>query len=447
MSQDSTPVDVTPLAQPLQFAFSQRSAPNRFLKGAMSERLCSWSVEDVAARGIPSDELIEAYRVWGAGEIGLLLTGNVMIDAAHLEAPGNLIIPADAPFSGERFARFQQLAAAAKAAGNNSLLVAQVSHPGRQTPAALQPHPISASDVQLEGVVLGSTFARPRAATAADLQQVIEGFAHAAEYLDRAGYDGIQLHGAHGYLLSQFLSETTNRRTDRYGGPLANRMRLILEIRAAIARRVRPGFVVGIKVNSVEFQPHGFQPEEARQLCRTLEDHRFDFVELSGGTYEKWQMGGDDEKRESTKKREAFFMDFAQMIVSSLSKTKSYLTGGFRTAEGMVHGLETLDGVGLARPLCQEPYLCRDILRGKATGALQQVINPYDFGLTAVAACIQIRQMGLRLAPIDLSDQQRADQLVQAVVARTQQKGKDFSQEAVWPPLIPDYNVPLAVEA
>ncbi|PYH76560.1 NADH oxidase [Aspergillus uvarum CBS 121591] len=445
MAQASTPVDVTPLAQPLQFEFSQRRAPNRFLKGAMSERLCSWSVESLAARGVPSDELIEAYRVWGAGEIGLLLTGNVMIDPAHLEAPGNLIIPADAPFEGERFARFQQLAAAAKSTGN-SLLVAQVSHPGRQTPAALQPHPISASDVQLEGVVLGSTFAKPRAATAADIQQVIEGFAHAAEYLDKAGYDGIQLHGAHGYLLSQFLSETTNRRTDRYGGSLENRMRLILEIRAAIARRVRPEFVVGIKVNSVEFQPNGFQPEEARQLCRTLEDHRFDFVELSGGTYENWKMG-DDEKRESTKKREAFFMDFAQMIVSSLSKTKSYLTGGFRTAEGMVHGLETLDGVGLARPLCQEPYLCRDILSGKATGALQQVINPYDFGLTAVAACIQIRQMGLRLAPIDLSDKQRADQLVQAVVARTQQKGKDFSQEAVWPPLIPDYNVPLAVEA
>ncbi|PYI13811.1 NADH oxidase [Aspergillus violaceofuscus CBS 115571] len=446
MSQAGTPVDVTPLAQPLHFEFSQRSAPNRFLKGAMSERLCSWSVEDLAARGIPSDELIEAYRVWGAGEIGLLLTGNVMIDPAHLEAPGNLIIPADAPFEGdERFARFQQLAAAAKSSGN-SLLVAQVSHPGRQTPAALQPHPISASDVQLEGVVLGSTFAKPRAATEADIQQVIEGFAHAAEYLDKAGFDGIQLHGAHGYLLSQFLSETTNRRADRYGGALENRMRLILEIRAAIARRVRPDFVVGIKVNSVEFQPNGFQPEEARQLCRTLEDHRFDFVELSGGTYENWKMG-DDEKRESTKKREAFFMDFAQMIVSSLSKTKSYLTGGFRTAEGMVHGLETLDGVGLARPLCQEPYLCRDILSGKATGALQQVINPYDFGLTAVAACIQIRQMGLRLAPIDLSDQQRADQLVQAVVARTQQKGKDFSQEAVWPPLIPDYNVPLAVEA
>ncbi|PYH41368.1 NADH:flavin oxidoreductase/NADH oxidase family protein [Aspergillus saccharolyticus JOP 1030-1] len=441
-------VDATPLAQPLQFSFSQRSAPNRFLKGAMSERLSSWSATELDARGIPSDELIEAYRVWGAGQIGLLLTGNVMIDPAHLEAAGNLILPASAaPEAGdERFQRFQQLAAAAKTHG--SLIVAQVSHPGRQTSELLQPHPISASDVQLVGQVLGSTFAKPRAATEADLQQVVEGFAHAAAYLERAGFDGIQLHAAHGYLLSQFLSETTNRRTDRYGGSLENRMRLILEIREAIAQRVRPDFVVGIKVNSVEFQPNGFQPDEARQLCQALEAHRFDFVELSGGTYENWKMGDEEEeKRDSTKKREAFFMEFAQNIVSSLSTTKSYLTGGFRSAQAMVKALDTLDGVGLGRPLCQEPFLCRDILSGKATGALELVIPAYDFGLTAVAACIQIRQLGRGLAPIDLTDKKNAEQLVQAVVQRSQLKGKDVSQEAVWPPLIPGYNIPLAVEA
>ncbi|RAL15510.1 NADH:flavin oxidoreductase/NADH oxidase family protein [Aspergillus homomorphus CBS 101889] len=444
MSRAGTPTDVAPLARPLQFEFSKRTAPNRFLKGAMSERLSSWSEDNLDARGIPSDELIEAYRVWGEGEIGLILTGNVMIDPQQLEAGGNLIIPADAPFQGERFERFKQLAAGSAARG--SLVVAQVSHPGRQTPESLQPHPISASDVHLSGVVLGNTFGKPRAATEADIQQVIEGFAHAAEYLDKAGYDGIELHAAHGYLLSQFLSETTNRRTDQYGGSLENRMRLILEIRAEIAKRVRPDFIVGIKVNSVEFQPNGFQPEEARQLCSTLEAHQFDFVELSGGTYEKWKMG-DDEKRDSTKKREAFFMEFAQLIVSSLNKTKSYLTGGFRSAAGMVKGLESLDGIGLARPLCQEPFLCRDILSGKVTGALEPVISQYDFGLTAIAACIQIRQMGLRLAPIDLTDKKGAEQVTETVVAWSQRKGKDRSQDAFWPPLVPEYSVPLAVEA
>ena len=166
----------------------------------------------------------------------------------------------------------------------------------------VQPAPISASDVPLSGSPLGIPFAPPRAATKEDIQGVIAGFVHVAEYLEKAGFDGIQLHSAHGYLLSQFLSPTTNKRTDEYGGDLKNRMRLILEIREAIAKRVRKDFIVGIKINSVEFQDQGFQPEEAKVLCAALEEHEFDFVELSGGTYEKWMM---DEKRDSTQKREA----------------------------------------------------------------------------------------------------------------------------------------------
>ncbi|KAJ5490199.1 Aldolase-type TIM barrel [Penicillium expansum] len=440
MSRAGQITDVSPLGRPLKFSFSGRTAPNRFLKGAMSERLASWSQDDLSARGIPSDELVQAYTVWGQGQIGVILTGNVMIDPEQLETEGNLIIPTNAPFSGERFEQYRRLAAGATA--NGSLIMAQVSHPGRQTPYHLQPHPISASDVQLGGEVLGNTYGVPRAATEEDIKGVIDGFVHAAEYLDRAGYDGIQLHAAHGYLLSQFLSETTNFRKDKYGGSLTNRMRIILEIREAIARRVRPDFSIGIKVNSVEFQPNGFQPKEARELCQTLEKHEFDFVELSGGTYENWKMN-DEAKRDSTKKREAFFLDFAQMIVSSLTKTKSYLTGGFRSAEGMVKARELLDGVGLARPLCQEPFLCRDILSGKVPGALVPLINQYDFGLAAVAACIQIRQMGNNYAPIDLSNQNWADAVTAAVAQWAERKQTDRSEAAVQPPVIAGYSVPL----
>ncbi|OJJ04317.1 hypothetical protein ASPVEDRAFT_43785 [Aspergillus versicolor CBS 583.65] len=433
MSTLSKAIDASALGRPLHFAFSGRTAPNRFLKGAMSERMASWSNDDRSARGTPSNELIEAYRVWGEGEIGLILAGNVMLDPEQLETEGNLVIPADAPFSGARFEQYKALAAGAKSKG--SLVVAQVSHPGRQTPSHLQPHPISASSVQLAGQVLGNTYGVPRAATEEDIKQVIDAFAHAAEYLDKAGFDGIQLHAAHGYLLSQFLSETTNLRTDCYGGSLANRMRLVLEIREAVSKRVRPGFIIGVKVNSVEFQARGFQPDEARELCSTLEKHRFDFVELSGGTYENWKMH-DEEKRDSTKRREAFFLDFARMIVSSLHQTRSYLTGGFRSAEGMLAGLETLDGVGLARPLCQEPNLCREILAGRVSGAVQPLINPYDFGLAAIAACMQMRQMGNRLAPINLGEQEAVDRVTAAAAKWAQRKSADRSQDAVWPPLI-----------
>ncbi|KAE8380918.1 NADH oxidase [Aspergillus bertholletiae] len=444
MARAGQAIDASLLGRPLQFPFSGRTAPNRFLKGAMSERLSSWSDDDLSARGVPSDELVGTYSTWGKGAIGLILTGNVMIHPEQLETEGNLIIPPNTPCQGQRFEQFQKLAAGATAKG--SLIVAQVSHPGRQTPYHLQPNPISASNIHLEGEILGNRYGVPRAATEADIKEVIEGFAHAAEFLDRAGFDGIQLHAAHGYLLSQFLSETTNKRTDQYGGSLANRMRLILEIRDEIAKRVRPGFIIGVKVNSVEFQPNGFQPEEARELCRTLEDHRFDFIELSGGTYENWKMH-DEEKRDSTKRREAFFLDFAQMIVSSLTKTKSYLTGGFRSAEGMLKGLETLDGVGLARPLCQEPFLCQDILSGKVHGALVPRLNQYDFGLAAVAACIQMRQMGSGLAPIDLTVDEGVDSVTAAVARWGDRKALDRSEDAIKPPTIPGYAVPLAVQA
>jgi 2,4-dienoyl-CoA reductase-like NADH-dependent reductase (Old Yellow Enzyme family) len=150
------------------------------------------------------------------------------------------------------------------------------------------------------------SYGKPRAGTPEDITNIIDGFAHAAEYLDKAGYDGIQLHAAHGYLLSQFLSPTTNLRTDQYGGNLTNRMRLILEIRDEISKRVRKEFVVGIKINSVEFQAEGFQPSEAKHLCEALEQHAFDFVGLSGGTYENWPL--DNHKRASTLEREAVSM-------------------------------------------------------------------------------------------------------------------------------------------
>ena len=130
----------------------------------------------------------------------------------------------------------------------------------------------------------------------------------AARDIAEAGYDGIELHGAHGYLLAQFLSQSTNLRTDKYGGSLENRSRLIVEVAQEIRRRTSPNFILGIKMNSVEFQDKGFQPEEAKQLASILEENKFDFIELSGGTYEALGFG---HKRESTKAREGFFGKFS----------------------------------------------------------------------------------------------------------------------------------------
>ncbi|EIT81298.1 NADH:flavin oxidoreductase/12-oxophytodienoate reductase [Aspergillus oryzae 100-8] len=373
MARAGQAVDPSPLGEPLEFHFARRSTPNRFLKAAMSERMCSWSEENPSARGIPSSELIETYRTWGRGNIGAIVTGNVMIDPNHIEVEGNPIIPPSAPFSGERFGQFTNLAAAARA--NGSLILAQISHPAL------------VSDVPLDTKNMGNTFAVPRAATEDEIKNIITGFAHAAEFLDRAGYDGIELHAAHGYLLSQFLSQATNLRRDKYGGSPTNRMRLILEIRAAITENVRPGFIVGIKINSVEFEPDGIVRDEAWELCRAREEHEFDFVELSGGRYKNL-----DED------------DTAKHVIS-----KKHEAVRFRSTAGMV------DGIGLARPFCQEPFLCHDILSGKIPGATIPVMDQLNYQLAVAAACIQMRQIRNNVQPMDLSSQDAVDAVTAAV--------------------------------
>jgi len=398
--------DASPLGQPLKFEFSGKTALNRFLKAAMTERLSSWDPEHKEKRGVPSKQLINVYKRWGEGGLGLILTGNIMVDYHQLEAPGNPIIPLEAPFEGERFEAFKEMGKQAKAHG--SLTVGQVSHPGRQVEGRINPDPISASDVQLEGEVMGMRFAKPHAASLDEIKDIINRFTHAAEYLHQAGYDGIELHGAHGYLLAQFLSQTTNKRTDQYGGSIENRARIILEIAQSIRQKLpgSSGFIIGIKINSVEFQEGGFSTEEAKEVCAMLERAEFDFVELSGGTYQSLAFA---HKRESTRKREAFFLDFADKITPGLKKTKTYVTGGFLTLDGMVNALKSVDGVGLARPVCQEPHLAKDMLEGKISGAIEQQVDRDNFGLTNVIAGTQIRQVGKDQEPIDMSVKENVD--------------------------------------
>ncbi|MCJ1272314.1 hypothetical protein MMC21_000100 [Puttea exsequens] len=376
----------------------------------MTERISSWDPNNRSTRGIPSKYLINVYKRWGEAALGTILTGNIMMETDQLEAAGNPIIPRTEAPKGERFEAFKELATECKAHG--SLCIGQVSHPGRQVAANIQPDPVSASDVQLEGNVMGMTFAKPHPASLDEISHIKEGFAHAAAYLHLAGYDGIELHGAHGYLLAQFLSQTTNKRTDQYGGSPENRMRLIVEIARLIRSRVPKDFILGIKINSVEFQKGGFDPAEAKELCATLEANQFDFVELSGGTYEELAFA---HKRDSTRAREAFFLDFAEKIVPALKNTRTYITGGFKTVGAMVNALNTVDGVGLARPVCAEPRLCPAILNGEVRGAIKQRLDEDDFGLTNVAAGTQIRMMGKDQEPIDLSRERNKEVFMQSM--------------------------------
>ncbi|GJC85335.1 NADH-dependent flavin oxidoreductase nadA [Colletotrichum liriopes] len=404
---ESSPASPEPLARPLTFPFSNKTAKNRLLKSAMAENLATWSGSEPSKRGIPTPELVEVYRRWGEGpnSFGVIVTGNLDIEFDYMSGVGDMIITPECEPAGERFEGFKAVAAAGKAHG--SLMLAQVTHAGRQVMKKIQPNPISASAVQLEPK-MGMEFGAPREATKADIDRVVEGFAHAAEYLDKAGFDGIQLHAAHGYLIAQFLSRTTNKRTDEYGvQTLENRTRLIAEIGRAIRARTSPGFILSAKLNSVEFQNGGVTPDEARELCESLAKLEFDFLEISGGTFEDIGL---DWVRDSTRRREGFFLEFADTVVKGLGdagsrRTKAYIVGGMRSVGAMVKALDIVDGVSLGRPGANEFRIAPDILEGRITGAIRPVeMIETNFGFDMAAASANMRLVGKGKEPFDASD-------------------------------------------
>ncbi|CCO32780.1 hypothetical protein RSOLAG1IB_07268 [Rhizoctonia solani AG-1 IB] len=423
-----TPEDARLLGESIQMPFSGRVARSRFLKGAMSERMASWDPKDLSKRGIPSDDLVGLYEGWGKAGYGVILTGNVMLHPEQLEAPGNPILyaPHETP---ERIEQFQKMAAAGKAHG--SLMVMQISHPGRQVTALVNPTPVGASDIQLADR-MGMSFGKPTPLDKAGIREIVDQFVYTAEAAYRTGFDGVQLHAAHGYLIAQFLSQTTNNRTDEYGGSIENRARIIKEITEAIRARVPDRkFVIGIKVNSVEFQAKGFQPEEAAELCKQLEMMEIDFIELSGGTYEEFGFKHSDVgPRESTVKREAFFTVFAQQITPRLNKTVVYVTGGFRSVSAMAEAvrLGTCAGVGLGRPAGSDPLLPNEIIQDKVTGATDMKVPPNDFGLGLLATVVQMEAIARGKPVIDLSDPNELARFQEAAQNHQQRQAEDLQK-------------------
>jgi 2,4-dienoyl-CoA reductase-like NADH-dependent reductase (Old Yellow Enzyme family) len=238
----------------------------------MTERLCHWNAENepISARGYPSEEYKILYQRWGEGQIGIIVSGNTMVAYDAVEAFGNPILVDN---HDGRIAAYAEVAKVAKAHG--SLFIAQISHPGRQGGKALNPHPVSASDVHLQIKWAGNEFAKPRPLSVEEIGEMVKKWGETAYLCHQAGFDGVQVHCAHGYLLAQFISLTTNRRTDQYGGSLENRSRIVFEIIEEIRRRVPdPSFIICVKINSVEFQDKGSKPEDCLELCKRLEQAR-----------------------------------------------------------------------------------------------------------------------------------------------------------------------------
>jgi len=345
------------LDTPLDLPCGQRIA-NRLCKAALTEGLA-----DPYNRATERHDHL--YRLWSQGGAGLIITGNVQVDRTHLERPGNVVIDENGGI-----ARLRAYAAAGTSAGNH--LWMQINHPGRQTPEALNPNPLAPSAVQLE--VPGGGFGMPRAATEAEIRDIIRRFAHVAAVARDSGFTGVQVHAAHGYLISQFLSPIANRRSDPWGGSLENRARFLLEVVGAVRSAVGADFPVAVKLNSADFQAGGFTTAEARQVVKWLGEAGIDLLELSGGTYEQLVMIGagtapasEAPIRESTRRREAYFLDSAALL-RPVATMPFMVTGGFRTAEGMRAALSagSTDLIGLGRPMCVEPDLPGRLLSGQA---------------------------------------------------------------------------------
>lgn len=326
---------------------------NRFGKSAMTEGLADEF--DNATQ-----EHVNLYQTWTDGGLGLSISGNVMVDRRYLERAGNIVLEDD-----QGMAQLKQMAEAGKSEKTHFWM--QISHPGRQCPRMVNSEPLAPSAVQLN--LLGN-FSKPRAMTEDDIADVIQRFTTTAGLAKQAGFTGVQIHCAHGYLVSQFLNPLVNQREDKWGGSLENRARLARELVRAVRAEVGPDFPVAVKLNSADFQKGGFTIEECVQVAQWLAEDSLDLLEISGGNYEQPSLMGMESKevRESTRKREAYFIEYAAAIKAA-AKIPLMVTGGFRNRSVMENALQNdgIDVIGLARPFCTEPNLVEDLIEGRIT--------------------------------------------------------------------------------
>jgi len=350
-----------PLSEPLRLPCGQ-TLPNRLAKAAMTEGLA-----DPLNRA--SERHVRLYKRWADAGLGLILTGNIQIDRKHLERAGNVVI--DGKQSPEQIAALKSWTAASKSGG--AQVWAQISHSGRQTPKAVNPNPSAPSAVRL--ALPGGQFGDPRAMTADEVKDTIQRFAHSAAVARETGFTGVQIHAAHGYLLSEFLSPRVNQRTDEWGGSLENRARLLLESIRAVRAKAGGDFAVSVKLNSADFQKGGFSSEDCLQVVAWLNDARIDLLEISGGSYEQPKMAGmnglepvvEERVRASTRAREAYFIDYAA-AVAKVARMPLMVTGGFRTRAGMDEALAAgaTHVIGIGRPLCGDPLSAKRLLNGES---------------------------------------------------------------------------------
>ena len=353
--------------------------------------------ENLATRShAPTATLINAYAEWIKGEAGLLITGNVMVSDNALGEPRNVVV------QDEKDMALLKKWAAVRGESKAHLWV-QINHPGRQAMEEINQVLYAPSAVPLRmGGRKNASKKIPKALEESEIKTIIQQFANTASILKSAGFTGVQIHGAHGYLVSQFLSPYTNVRDDQWGGSIENRSRFVVEIIRAIRDKVGADFPIGIKLNSADFQKGGFTEEESMEVIQIISKEGIDLIEISGGTYEAPAMIVN--RKKSTQDREAYFIDYIEKA-RKVTKVPLMLTGGFRSVEAMEEAVksEALDLVGLARPFCIYPNLPKAIFEEGAssfpTTFKKSGVKMIDAAMSLIWYEAQIRRLGQGKTP------------------------------------------------
>jgi 2,4-dienoyl-CoA reductase-like NADH-dependent reductase (Old Yellow Enzyme family) len=294
-----------------------------------------------------NDRVIDVYRELADGGVGLIITGYMAVRPDGRQATTQFLASDDRFIPG-----LAKLAEAVHHHGGK--VVAQIVHCGGQASReATGLDPVAPSSVASPGYP-----EVPRELSTDDVNTLIAGFAVAARRLKDAGYDGVQLHGAHGYLLSQFLSPTRNQRRDRWGGDLENRTRFTREVSLAVRALVGPDWPVMIKLNANDFLEGSTTEQDSAHLAAVLAEEGIDAIEVSGGTGGSGKLGAARAKIE-TEADEAYFLPQAEAIRAAAPGVPIMLVGGVRSLEKMdaVLASGTADYFSMSRPLIREPDL------------------------------------------------------------------------------------------
>ena len=322
---------------------------NRFFKSAMSEGMGTKNFQ-------PKKNIATLYKRWAEGGTGLIITGNIMVDPKGTAEPGNIVF--------DKNSNMEILKDWAKQGQQHGAKVmVQINHPGKQVPKTIAKETVAPSAVPL-GNGLNKLFSTPRALTTSEVEELVQKFITSAKVAKEAGFSGVQIHAAHGYLISQFLSPHDNRRTDKYGSSLENRMRFLKEIYLGMREELGKNFTIGIKINSTDFKEDGLTEEDSLKTIIELANLGLDFVEISGGTYERPAMMGATSKSTN----QVFFAEYSKKLKQKID-IPVVVTGGIRSINAMNTLLNdnTTDFIGIARPLTIDPNIPNKIKQGTYT--------------------------------------------------------------------------------